>query len=51
LVFECNGGGTTVGFVTEGHHVDAASLKIRLEQLVPGTVTVTEMTTLAGIVA
>ena len=34
---------TTVGFVTEFHHVDPASLKIRLEQIAGGTVTVTEV--------
>ena len=34
---------TTVGFVTEFHHVDPASLKRRLEHIVGGTVTVTEV--------
>jgi len=49
LVFESNGDGTTVGFVTEFHHVDIASLERRLEHLVddgtasPPQVTVTEV--------
>lgn len=51
MLFEVNAAGTIVAFIGDSHHIDAESLAIRLGNVVGEAVTVTQETTIGGLLA
>jgi hypothetical protein len=50
-MFQIAADGEEMVIIGDGHALDAATVKIRAENVVGGTVTVTELTSLAGLLA